>query len=244
MPTHESSSRERQRSQRQRGDTAEAGFDRGADRTRAGKVCIYRTGRQGEADGPSTGIEQRRITDRSSCDRGGYASCERARLIEDSSKAAAKRRDCQSCARGEGIAKTYALARLDETQLERPHPSCPHLDVALPRRAGIDLEVGRVPPALALRKLDGSTSADGESTMQGEGGRTAGFRQNRSSFCAVASCCALTCAPPCSSTLESGPFSFDGDDGAELPSGGCTIPVLRRTSAIDAMQHRDGSSER
>ena len=59
-------------------------------------------------------------------------------------------------------------------------------------------------------------------------GLTAGFLQNRSNFCAVAICA--------TSTVTGGSVKYGGPL--------CTIPVLSRTSAIDEIQHREGSSAR
>ena len=87
--------------------------------------------------------------------------------------------------------------------------------------------------------------------------RTAGFLQKSNSFCAVASCCASTCTPPVAaafafaSSLEEvvvKPDSLVGDAGPEPALLAVVVPwvmpVLRSTSAIDAMQHRFGSRAR
>lgn len=86
--------------------------------------------------------------------------------------------------------------------------------------------------------------------------RTAGFLQKSNSFCAVASCCASTWTPPVAAAFASSldevvvkPDSLVGDAGSEpvwldaavVP---WVMPVLRSTSAIDAMQHRFGSRAR
>ena len=87
--------------------------------------------------------------------------------------------------------------------------------------------------------------------------RTAGFLQKSNSFCAVASCCASTWTPPvaaacAASSLEVvvvvSPDSLVGEVGLEpvplLVVVACVMPVLRSTSAIEAMQHRFGSRAR
>lgn len=88
--------------------------------------------------------------------------------------------------------------------------------------------------------------------------RTAGFLQKSNSFCAVASCCASTWTPPAAaafafaSSLEVvvvvKPDSLVGDAGSEPAVLAVVVPwvmpVLRSTSAIDAMQHRFGSRAR
>lgn len=109
-------------------------------------------------------------------------------------------------------------------------------------------DVGRVPPALALHTSVTSARRWEDQNLSSPFGKrlTAGFRQNSSSFCAVASCCASTWTPPFASSCIVGPDSLAGDAGFE-PAPAVfeyEMPVLRRTSAIEAMQHRFGSRAR
>lgn len=77
-------------------------------------------------------------------------------------------------------------------------------------------------------------------------GRTAGLRQKSSSFCAVASCWALTCTEGLIpfAVISSGVADGGRVAGAMEGSGGWTMPVLRRTRAMEVMQQRFGSRER
>ena len=71
---------------------------------------------------------------------------------------------------------------------------------------------------------------------------TAGFLQKSNSFCAVASWDELTLIsgglyPPSSASKSMAVLG-------SVETGGCDMPVLSGTSAMDVMQHRLGSIER
>ena len=127
-------------------------------------------------------------------------------------------------------------------QLEGPDPPDVHLEAAARGRAGAKdvrhAEIQRIPPAFPLwngKIQNASQTADARAL-------TAGFLQNSRSFCAVASWAELTLIsgglyPPSSVSKSMAVLG-------SVETGGCEMPVLSGTSAMDVMQHRLGSIDR